>query len=289
MILLTTTIILSLAAVTALLLAPWSTRDACDRDAINRALYRHRLRELAADAASDAERAGMVEELQQTLLQDIPGKPAAQRRPVSRWALLPGIMLLAAISLGLFWKTASVNRVQEWRQVVRQTPALMQRVMDPQTESLTLEELARLGLGLRSRLETRPDDPQEWWLLGRIAGVLDNAAMAVQAFGQAYQRDPHNAELKLDYAELLLRSANPRESQRGEAMLRELLHSDTVSVRALSLLAFHAYEGQRYREAIDAWQTMLRLLPLNDTRRAVIERSIIQAKEGLASGASAGR
>ncbi|MBA5601290.1 c-type cytochrome biogenesis protein CcmI [Pectobacterium aroidearum] len=289
MMLLTATIVLSLIALSALLLAPWSSRGEYDRDAINQALYRDRLRELTADVANEQERAQLVEELQHTLLQDIPGGAKAQQRPLNRWVLLPGVLLLVIVSLGVFWKTSAVNRVQELQQVVALTPDLMKRAVDPDAEPLTIEEVARLGLGLRSQLEAQPDNPQDWWMLGRIAGLLNNYDMSVQAFARAFQLDPKNTDLALDYADLLSRSTDPRDSQRGGDMLRELMHSGSTNVRVLSLLAFNAYEAQRYQDAIDAWQTMLTLLPQNDTRRAVIERSVAQAKASLSVQAVTGK
>ncbi|ACT13447.1 MULTISPECIES: c-type cytochrome biogenesis protein CcmI [Pectobacterium] len=289
MMLLTATIVLSLIALSALLLAPWSSRGECDRDAINQALYRDRLRELTADVANEQERAQLVEELQHTLLQDIPGGAKAQQRPLNRWVLLPGVLLLVIVSLGVFWKTSAVNRVQELQQVVALTPDLMKRALDPDAEPLTIEEVARLGLGLRSQLEAQPDNPQDWWMLGRIAGLLNNYDMSVQAFARAFHLDPKNTDLALDYADLLSRSTDPRDSQRGGDMLRELMHSGSTNVRVLSLLAFNAYEAQRYQDAIDAWQTMLTLLPQNDTRRAVIERSVAQAKASLSVQAVTGK
>ncbi|UUE56057.1 c-type cytochrome biogenesis protein CcmI [Pectobacterium aroidearum] len=289
MMLLTATIVLSLIALSALLLAPWSSRGEYDRDAINQALYRDRLRELTADVANEQERAQLVEELQHTLLQDIPGGAKAQQRPLNHWVLLPGVLLLVIVSLGVFWKTSAVNRVQELQQVVALTPDLMKRALDPDAEPLTIEEVARLGLGLRSQLEAQPDNPQDWWMLGRIAGLLNNYDMSVQAFARAFQLDPKNTDLALDYADLLSRSTDPRDSQRGGDMLRELMHSGSTNVRVLSLLAFNAYEAQRYQDAIDAWQTMLALLPQNDTRRAVIERSVAQAKASLSVQAVTGK
>ncbi|MCW2473208.1 c-type cytochrome biogenesis protein CcmI [Candidatus Symbiopectobacterium sp. NZEC151] len=283
MMLLTTVIILSLVGLTALLFAPWSSTSEYSRDAINQALYHDRLREIHADIANEGERTPLVEELQHTLLQDIPGSAGVPQRPLSRWVLLPGIVLLAAVSLSVFWHTASINRVQEWQQVVTLTPDLLKRALDPQAEPLTMEEVTRLGLGLRSQLEAQPDNAQDWWLLARISSLLNNYDMAVQAYANAYRRDPHNSELALDYADILSRSTNPRDSERGGEMLRELLPAGSTNVRALSLLAFNAYEGQRYQEAIDAWKGMLRVLPQNDTRRGVVERSIQQAEAALAA------
>ncbi|ASY77544.1 c-type cytochrome biogenesis protein CcmI [Pectobacterium polaris] len=289
MMLLTTVIVLSLIALSAMLLAPWSSRGEYDRDAINQALYRDRLRELNGDVANEQERAQLVEELQHTLLQDIPVGAKAQQRPLNRWVLLPGMLLLVIVSLGVFWKTSAVNRVQELQQVVALTPDLMKRALDPDAEPLTIEEVARLGLGLRSQLETQPDNVQDWWMLGRIAGLLNNYDMSVQAFAKAFQLDPKNTDLALDYADLLSRSTDPRDSQRGGDMLRELMNSGSTNVRVLSLLAFNAYEAQRYQDAIEAWQMMLKLLPQNDTRRAVIERSVVQAKASLSVQATTGK
>ncbi|XYQ52980.1 c-type cytochrome biogenesis protein CcmI [Pectobacterium carotovorum] len=289
MMLLTATIVLSLIALSALLLAPWSSRGEYDRDAINQALYRDRLRELTVDVANEQERAQLVEELQYTLLQDIPGSEKAQQRPLNSWVLLPGALLLVIVSLGVFWKTSAVNRVQELQQVVALTPDLMKRALDPDAEPLTIEDVARLGLGLRSQLETQPDNPQDWWMLGRIAGLLNNYDMSVQAFAKAFQLDPKNTDLALDYADLLSRSTNPRDSQRGGDMLRELMNSGSTNVRVLSLLAFNAYEAQRYQDAINAWEAMLQLLPQNDTRRAVIERSVAQAKASMSVQATTGK
>ncbi|KHT34179.1 c-type cytochrome biogenesis protein CcmI [Pectobacterium carotovorum] len=289
MMLLIATIVLSLIALSALLLAPWSSRGEYDRDAINQALYRDRLRELTVDVANEQERAQLVEELQHTLLQDIPGGAKAQQRPLNSWVLLPGVLLLVIVSLGVFWKISAVNRVQELQQVVALTPDLMKRALDPDAEPLTIEDVARLGLGLRSQLETQPDNPQDWWMLGRIAGLLNNYDMSVQAFAKAFQLDPKNTDLALDYADLLSRSTDPRDSQRGGDMLRELMNSGSTNVRVLSLLAFNAYEAQRYQDAINAWEAMLQLLPQNDTRRAVIERSVAQAKASMSVQATTGK
>ncbi|KFX21951.1 c-type cytochrome biogenesis protein CcmI [Pectobacterium betavasculorum] len=289
MMLLTTIIVLSLIGLSALLLAPWSSRGEYDRDAINQALYRDRLRELNGDVDNEPERAQLVEELQHTLLQDIPDGTKSHQRPLSRWVLLPGVLLLVIVSCGVFWQTSAVNRVQELQQVVALTPDLMKRALDPDAEPLTIEEVARLGLGLRSQLEAQPDNAQDWWMLGRIAGLLNNYDMSVQAFAKAFSLDPKNTDLALDYADLLSRSTDPRDSQRGSEMLHELLNSGSTNVRVLSLLAFNAYEAQRYQDAIEAWKTMLKLLPQNDTRRAVIERSVAQAKASLSVQAVTGK
>lgn len=276
MTLLITVIVVLLLAVSALLWFPWSGRAAADRDTLNRAFYHSRLRELEQEKIPGRDE--MVAELQQSLLADIPDQPPAKHQPLGRKALIPAAVVLALVSVSAFWKTSSVPRVLEWQQVTRQTPALIGRVMDPDAKPLTMEEMARLGLGLRTRLQDDPENTEGWMMLGRIGMVLNNATTATQAFERAWRLAPDNLDAKLDYAEVLTRSEDPEDNQTGEKLLRDVLAQQHTNIRALGLFAFSAFEQQRYKEAIGAWQVMLRLLPENDERRAVLARSIAQAK-----------
>lgn len=194
------------------------------------------------------------------------------------WIFAPAVFVLVAVSVGVYLKVSGIKQVQEWQQVVQQTSALLKRAMDPDAEPLNMEQMARLGLGLRTRLQYEPDNVEAWMMLGRIGMALNNASTATQAFAHAYKLSPTNGEVKLGYAEVLTRSVDAQDNLLGGRLLRELLNSDGTNLRMLSLLAFNAFEQQQYREAIGAWQTMLRVLPANDQRRAVVLRSIKQAQ-----------
>jgi len=276
-------IIILLAAASALFLgAGWRQRQAseADRDRLNTDFYHQRLRELEEDEAQGVigERATMVSELQQTLLTDIPQQGAAPSRASSRLALLPGVVVLIAVSLGMYLKSGGLAQVAGWMQVQQAYPALRARVMDPQAKPLTMEELARLQLGLRTALQSQPDNLNDWTMLGRLGMVLNNAASASQAFEHALQLAPNNLTLKQDYAEVLTRSSDPQDNRQAGLMLRDMLKDDGNNLRTLGLLAFNAYEQQQYDQAISAWQAMLKQIPAEDRRRAMIERSIEQAK-----------
>lgn len=276
-------ILILLAAASALFLgAGWRQRQASNvnRDRLNTDFYHHRLRELEEDEAQGVigERATMVSELQQTLLNDIPPQAAAPSRASSRLVLLPGVVVLIAVSLGMYLKSGGLAQVAGWMQVQQDYPALRARVMDPQAKPLTMEELARLQLGLRTALQSEPDNLNDWTMLGRLGMVLNNAASASQAFERALQLAPDNLALKQDYAEVLTRSSDPQDNRQAGLMLSDMLKQDGGNLRTLGLLAFNAYEQQQYDQAIGAWQTMLKQIPAADRRRAMIERSIEQAK-----------
>ncbi len=194
---------------------------------------------------------------------------------------VPGIVVALVVGAVSYYQTGSYKPVQVWQQATAQAPALLERALDPKAEPLNEEDMARLALGLRTRLQAEPANVEGWIMLGRIGMVLGNASTATEAYANAYRLDPKNSDAALGYAEALTRSSDPDDNRRGGELLRQLVRGEHANVRVLSMYAFNAFEQQRFGEAVAAWEMMLKLLPANDTRRAVIERSIKQAMEQL--------
>ncbi|MBJ9237816.1 MULTISPECIES: cytochrome c-type biogenesis protein CcmH [Citrobacter] len=194
---------------------------------------------------------------------------------------VPGIVVALGVGAVSYYQTGSYKQVQVWQQATAQAPALLERALDPKAAPLNEEDMARLALGLRTRLQADPANVEGWIMLGRIGMVLGNASTATEAYANAYRLDPKNSDAALGYAEALTRSSDPDDNRRGGELLRQLVRGEHANVRVLSMYAFNAFEQQRFGEAVAAWEMMLKLLPANDTRRAVIERSIKQAMEQL--------
>ncbi|MBJ8378538.1 cytochrome c-type biogenesis protein CcmH [Citrobacter cronae] len=194
---------------------------------------------------------------------------------------VPGIVVALVVGAVSYYQTGNYKQVQVWQQATAQAPALLERALDPKADPLNEEDMTRLALGLRTRLQADPANVEGWIMLGRIGMVLGNASTATEAYANAYRLDPKNSDAALGYAEALTRSSDPNDNRRGGELLRQLIRGEHANVRVLSMYAFNAFEQQRFGEAVAAWEMMLKLLPANDTRRAVIERSIKQAMEQL--------
>ncbi|EPF2243374.1 cytochrome c-type biogenesis protein CcmH [Citrobacter werkmanii] len=194
---------------------------------------------------------------------------------------VPGILVALMVGAVSYYQTGNYKQVQIWQQATAQAPMLLERALDPKADPLNEEDMTRLALGLRTRLQADPANVEGWIMLGRIGMVLGNASTATEAYANAYRLDPKNSDAALGYAEALTRSSDPDDNRRGGELLRQLIRGEHANVRVLSMYAFNAFEQQRFGEAVAAWEMMLKLLPANDTRRAVIERSIKQAMEQL--------
>ena len=217
----------------ALLYFPWSSRDDVNHDALNRAFYHSRLQEIEQEAPQD--RDAMVVELQRTLLSDIPETASPTVRPQSRWLLLPGALALVVISLGVFLKTTDIGEVLTLRLAQNELPGLIQRALNPAERPLRTDEVEQLGLGLRSHVQTSPDDLDAWRLLGRVGMVLNNGDMAIGAYARASQLAPDSPAIALDYAGALLCTGDESANRQGEMKLHELLKKYPDSLRAAAM------------------------------------------------------
>ncbi|GAA0494538.1 MULTISPECIES: c-type cytochrome biogenesis protein CcmI [Tatumella] len=275
--------ILLLAACALILTSGWrSGKDTSNqRDQLNKTFYRQRLNELDDDEEQGvvAGKQEMIAELQQTLLTDIPEQqPAQQVRTSGRWVLWPGLVVLVLVTLGMYLKTGGLLQVMQWTQIRDEYPALRQRLMDPQGKNLNMQELADFEVGLRTSLLSDPDNINDWAMLGRLGMVLNNVPLSSQAFQRALKLSPDNSDLKLDYAEVLVRSPDPQDNRQAEVMLGDMLRTAPQNLRILSLLAAVSFTEQNYDKAISYWQKMLTLLPADSKEADAVRKGIEQAR-----------
>ncbi|EDU7973543.1 cytochrome c-type biogenesis protein CcmH, partial [Salmonella enterica] len=80
---------------------------------------------------------------------------------------VPGAVIALAVSAGGYALTGSYPQVRAWQQATAQAPGLLDRALDPAAQPLNEEEMARLALGLRTRLQRDPGNAEGWIMLGR--------------------------------------------------------------------------------------------------------------------------
>lgn len=274
--------ILLLAACALFLTSGWRAgKDTSNqRDQLNKTFYRQRLTELEEDEQQGvvAERQEMIAELQQTLLTDIPEQQTQVSRSTGRWILWPGVVLLVVVTVGMYLKTGGLAQVMEWDQINSQYPQLRAQLMNPQDKSLSMAQLQEFAVGLRSSLQSDPDNMNDWAMLGRLGMVLNDIPLSTQAFQRALRLAPDNTSLKLDYAEVLVRSPDPQDNRQAQVMLGDLVKTHPDNLRIYSLLAAVNYTQQNYDTAISYWQKMLTMVPANSKQANAIEQGIEQAR-----------
>ncbi|WCE28945.1 c-type cytochrome biogenesis protein CcmI [Vibrio sp. SCSIO 43137] len=259
--------------------------DDARRDELNKAFYKDRLEELEEEASegvvSDSDE--LIQDLKLSLLDDIPSDE--KQKGVSSFSpmqvFIPSFVLVVAVSFLLYFKFGAMEEVTHWQDINGQLPALTKKLMAPEGESLTDEEMADLTLALRTRLHYQPKDSAGWLLLGRIALANRDGSTATGAMKRAYTLKPDDPDAQLGYAQAMMMSQDDAEHSLARSLLIGLIQNNYVDLRVYSLLAFDSYQRQEYTEAIRYWRTMQKLIGPEDNRYNMLERSISNAEKAL--------
>jgi cytochrome c-type biogenesis protein CcmH len=256
------------AAVVLLVLRPfWRRRGTSEvsRREANVSIYRDQLRELDADlksgllAQADYERARR--ELEARALEDVAqdAAPAARAGRSLAWAIGAGIPVAAlALYLAVGSPGALVPRAGEDALAAHQLEAMVER--------------------LAVRLRDSPDDAEGWKLLGRSYGVLGRYAEAAQAYAKAAAREPRDAQLLADFADVLAMAQGQRLEGEPEKLIARALEIDPTNLKALALAGTVAYARKDYRKAAALWEKMLPLVPPDSEDARAIRANVEEAR-----------
>lgn len=287
------TVVLTLAGIVFIALPLFKKQrfdDEARRDELNKAFYKDRLEELEAEADGGivVDQDELIVDLKESLLEDIPVDESVEKgiSITPMIVFIPSALLLIVLSYATYSVYGSLDKVSHWQNINSKLPELTQKLMSPEQESLTEDELKDLKLALRTRLHYQPEDAQGWLLLGRIALADRDADTATGAMQKAYKLDEEDADVRLGYAQSLMMTENEAQQQQARSILVGLLQDDYVDLRVYSLLAFNAYQRGSYEEAIRFWRTMQKLIGPEDSRSAMLDRSIQNAEKMLGKSVS---
>lgn len=250
------------------------------RDKLNKAFYFDRLQEVEREnregVIDDLEQSKL--ELQQSLLDDIPAQQSQnQHRHANKgwFALL--LVAVCVTSAGIYQMVGTKYPTAMLELSHQKLDYFYERIKNEENEPLSTEELNQFAMALKVELQQNPQDDKGWFMLGQVGMALENGQLAFDGFNKAAQLQPNNIKYKSSYAQMLMFSNDPRDKERGEEVLKEILRMDHTNLDALSLLAFNAFEKEDYKMAAMTWGMMVKLLPEDEPRREVLERSIISA------------
>ncbi|NOH79377.1 c-type cytochrome biogenesis protein CcmI [Vibrio sp. RE86] len=270
-----------------------SNIDAELRDELNKAFYKDRLAELEeeTDEGLVENQQDLIDDLKQSLLDDIPQDTAtqAETKMSALAVIVPSAILVVVLSYGLYFKFGASEDVQQWQEVSANLPALSKKLMSPQGEELSEDEMKDLTLALRTRLHYQPEDSTGWLLLGRIALANRDVDTSIGAMKKAYKLESDNPDVMLGYAQALMLSQDDVDQDKARRLLGQLVQQDYVDLRVFSLLAFDAYERKDYPAAVRYWSIMQQMIGPSDSRYEMLSRSIDNAKKQMGQQVGTGQ
>ena len=265
------------ALVLALVLWPLvggRARGVVSRDGANLAIYRDQMRELEADHAAgklardDHERSRA--ELESRVLEDVEEREAPiARRGAPRAAAIVGIAV-PLVALGVYLAVGTPGAVES-------------RVHGEEISAAQIESMVER---LAARLRENPDDADGWKLLGRSYAVLGRFGEAVDAYAKAAARAPEDADLLVDFADVLAMVRGRNLSGEPEKLVERALQIDPRNLKGLALAGTAAFDRGEFARAAGYWERMLPHVPAGSEEAKLIGENVAAARE-RAAGAQA--
>lgn len=125
---------------------------------------------------------------------------------------------------------------------------------------LTQKDIEGMVERLAEKLKKDPNNAEGWQMLGRSYAALQKMPEAHDAYKKALDLNPNNAQLMVDYADLL---AFQNKSIRGEPMrlIQKALQIEPNNLKALALAGTAYFELGDFKKAEDYWTKAKNLVP----------------------------
>ena len=243
------------------------------RSEVNLSIYRDQLRELDADLAagtlSKEQYQSARSELEGRVLDDS-GVADVVAKPLSsggrNWAIA-AVIAVPILTVSLYLMLGKPGELDSHK---------VDEVK--QSQKATQEQINAMVEGLAQKLKSKPDDVEGWAMLGRSYVQLRRYGDARAAYARAVALLPDNAQLLADYADVL--AMNNGRSMQGEPekVVQQALKADPDNIKALALAGTAAFQHKEYRDAIEAWQRILKLVPPDSQIAQQVSANISQAQ-----------
>jgi len=239
-----------------------------DRTALNVALYQERLAELRSQNDAGVLTAEQLEagsaEAGRELLADTEGAGAMRVSRLGKALPLIAALLVPLLGLGLYLNWGASDKLELAREL-REQPR-------------SVEEMSAR---LEQTVQAQPDSAEAWYFLGRTYMAQNRAADGARAFERAVGIAGRQPELLGQWAQALYFANDRKWSAELQALTDEALKADPQEVTSLGLLGIAAFEGKRFKDAIDFWERLLAVLPAEDPSHEAIQGGIERARERL--------
>ncbi len=231
------------------------------RRALNAAVYRDQLQELAAEqhdgslAAEDYAQAR--DEVERRLLEDTTVAPEVTDRIHGRKSALVLLALLPLSAIAMYVWRGHPEAIDGQSAA----PAAAEAMMGgPMTQDKINEMVAKLA----AKLAKDPNNPQGWAMLGRSYMNLNKPDEAVKAFSHIRKEMEQDPELMVDYAEALAADAQVRGDDKqmieSNDWVQKALKLEPGNGKGLFMSGSFALVTQQYDKARRDWEKLMPLL-----------------------------
>jgi cytochrome c-type biogenesis protein CcmH len=144
--------------------------------------------------------------------------------------------------------------------------------------SISVEQFKQMTEKLAARMQSKPDDPVGWMMLGRAYKALERYPAAVEALQHAEQLAPTNPEVLVEYAEALALNRGGNLEGEPARLIDRALKLSPDDQKALTLAGTAAFGRKDYAAAVRYWERLKASVPADSELARALSSGITEAK-----------
>ena len=241
--------------------------------------------ELEAGTLSKETYEETLEELEKGLLidvADVDGTAASiSAAPAGKMIMIALVVLVPLLSFGLYDLLGSPQYLDVAGPGNHSSMSSNTSVPSTAKELPSMEEMI---VGLKKKTDENPDDPNAWYLLGRLYAATEQFPLSVEAYEKLVVVSDRQATALVVLADSLAMTQGGKLAGRPISLVKEALEKEPAHTTALWMAGQAAADQKQYLEAIDYWQRAAQ--GLQDDKEMLAElRTMIDEAVVLAKGA----
>ena len=225
-----------------------------------------------------------LEELEKGLLIDVAevdGTAYKSKAPAGKMTIIALVVLVPLLSFGLYDLLGSPQYLDV---AGPGTHASMSSNTSAPSSAKELPSMEEMIVGLKKKTDENPDDPNAWYLLGRLYAATEQFPLSVEAYEKLVVVSDRQATALVVLADSLAMTQGGKLAGRPISLVNEALEKDPTHTTALWMAGQSAGDQKQYLEAIDYWERAAQ--GLQDDKEMLAElRTMIDEAKVLAKGA----
>jgi cytochrome c-type biogenesis protein CcmH len=160
------------------------------------------------------------------------------------------------------------------------SPQAIEMAEKPVQQTISQKEIESMVERLAEKLKADPNNVEGWQMLARSYANLQRMPEALQAYAKAMALAPNNAQIMIDYADLM---AFQNKSTKGEPMklIQKALRLDPTNLKVLALAGTAYYEIGDFKAAADYWKKGRSLVPAESEFAKAMDENIAEAQKQI--------
>lgn len=227
-----------------------------------------------------------LEELEKGLLIDVTGvdqKASDTPAPAAKMVLAALVVLVPLLSYGLYDLYGSPQYLDV---AGPGNHSAMSTDASNPSAAKKLPSMEEMIAGLQKKTAENPDDPNSWYLLGRLYAATDQFPESVKAYEKLVVVSDRQATALVVLADSLAMTQGGKLAGRPKSLVMEALGKEPAHTTALWMAGQSAADEKQYLAAIDYWQRAAQGLKddkemLAELRSMIDEAAVLARADGM--------